>query len=56
MRIRVEPELRKAFVEICHQENVKAAQVIRKFMQAYVNQKSTACTENISTKQLNSIE
>lgn len=56
MRIRVEPELRKAFVETCHQENAKAAQVIREFMQAYVKQKSTAYMANKSTKLVDSIK
>jgi hypothetical protein len=36
MRIRVEPELREEFVDICKQKDVPAAQVIRTFMREYI--------------------
>ena len=36
MRIRVEPELREEFVDICKQKDVPAAQVIRSFMREFI--------------------
>lgn len=36
MRIRVEPELRKQFISLCHEYNVPAAQVLRSFMRDFV--------------------
>ena len=36
LRIRVERELRKQFVEVCRAEDKPAAQVLREFMRAYV--------------------
>ena len=36
MRIRVEPELREEFVDICKQKDVPAAQVIRTFMREFI--------------------
>lgn len=41
MRIRVEPELREQFVDICKQKNVPAAQVIRNFMRKYIQTNTT---------------
>jgi len=38
MRIRVEPDLRDAFLKVCHDANVPAAQVIRGFMRDFVEQ------------------
>jgi len=36
IRIRVEKELREAFVGACRSEDRRASQVLREFMQAYV--------------------
>ncbi|RYE06901.1 MAG: hypothetical protein EOP22_19825 [Hyphomicrobiales bacterium] len=36
MRIRVEPDLRDAFVRACREEEIPAAQVIRSFMRSYL--------------------
>jgi len=36
MRIRIEPELREAFVTACRTQDLPAAQVIRNFMKEYV--------------------
>ena len=36
MRIRIEPELRDAFVSTCRSQQVPAAQVLRTFMRDYV--------------------
>ena len=36
MRIRVEPELREAFVSACRGQDLPAAQVLRGFMKEYV--------------------
>jgi hypothetical protein len=36
MRIRVEPELREAFVSACREQDLPAAQVLRGFMKEYV--------------------
>ena len=42
MRIRVEPELREEFVDICKQKDVPAAQVIRTFMREFIQTNSVA--------------
>jgi len=36
MRIRVEPELREKFVNLCRENDVPAAQVLRSFMREFV--------------------
>ena len=36
LRIRLEPELRDDFIQICHDKHVPAAQVLREFMRQYV--------------------
>jgi hypothetical protein len=38
LRIRIEPELRDAFIRTCHESHTPAAQVLRAFMRDYVNQ------------------
>lgn len=35
-RIRVEPNLRQAFIEACNESNVSAAHVLRSFMRQYI--------------------
>lgn len=37
MRIRVETELRKQFIDVCRSRDLTAAQVLRAFMRHYVN-------------------
>jgi hypothetical protein len=41
MRIRVEPELRDKFVNICRDNDVPAAQVIRTFMREFIQTNTT---------------
>jgi hypothetical protein len=41
MRIRLEPELREKFVNICREKDVPAAQVLRSFMREFVQLNST---------------
>lgn len=40
MRIRVEPELREKFVNLCRDNDVPAAQVLRSFMREFVQTNS----------------
>jgi len=40
MRIRVEPELRRQFVNLCRENDVPAAQVLRSFMREFVQTNS----------------
>lgn len=40
MRIRVEPELRDQFVNLCKENDVPAAQVLRSFMREFVQSNS----------------
>lgn len=40
MRIRVEPELREKFVNLCRENDVPAAQVLRSFMREFVQTNS----------------
>ena len=49
MRIRVEPELREEFVDICKQKDVPAAQVIRTFMREFI-QTNTAVKTHIKSR------
>jgi hypothetical protein len=39
IRIRVEKELREAFVTVCQAEDKKASDVLREFMQTYVERR-----------------
>lgn len=39
MRIRVEPELRQQFIEVCRAQDLTAAQVLRAFMRNFVNRR-----------------
>jgi hypothetical protein len=41
LRIRIERELREKFLATCREQDRPAAQVIREFMRAYVNQNET---------------
>lgn len=36
LRIRIEPELHEAFLTVCKDEGISAAQVLRSFMRQYV--------------------
>lgn len=40
LRIRIDRELREAFVAACRENDMPAAQVLREFMRLYVNAKS----------------
>jgi hypothetical protein len=51
MRIRVEPELREEFVDICKQKDVPAAQVIRNFMREFIQTNTAFKTQSKSRPQ-----
>jgi hypothetical protein len=51
MRIRVEPELREEFVDICKQKDVPAAQVIRTFMREFIQTNAASKTHSKSRAQ-----
>lgn len=38
LRIRIEPQLRQAFLDACQNNDKSAAQVLRSFMRQYVNE------------------
>jgi predicted DNA-binding protein len=38
LRIRIERELREKFLALCREQDRPAAQVIREFMRAYINE------------------
>lgn len=40
LRIRIEPQLRDAFVIACRSQDLTAAQVLRAFMRRYVDERS----------------
>lgn len=52
MRIRVEPELREEFVDICKQKDVPAAQVIRTFMREFIQTNTVVKAQSKSRTQL----
>jgi hypothetical protein len=47
LRLRVEPELREEFVEICRTEGRPAAQVLRDFMRRYVSENRTSTQQDL---------
>jgi Ribbon-helix-helix protein len=47
LRVRVEPELREEFVEICRTEGRPAAQVLRDFMRRYVSENRAAAQREL---------
>jgi hypothetical protein len=52
IRIRIERELRQAFVEACRRQDRPAAQVIREFMRRYVvaHNRGEGAKKNFRTK------
>ena len=42
LRIRIDKELRERFLEACRKDDKPAAQVLREFMRAYVEQRAAA--------------
>lgn len=52
MRIRVEPELREEFVELCRKNDITAAQVLRQFMRDFIQVKGTSIKTSISHKKI----
>ncbi len=52
MRIRVEPELREEFVELCRKNDITAAQVLRQFMRDFIQVKGTSINTSISHKKI----
>lgn len=57
MRIRVETELRKQFITLCHKNNVPAAEVLRSFMHDFVknSQTSKSSIKQTANKQTSSL-
>jgi antitoxin component of RelBE/YafQ-DinJ toxin-antitoxin module len=49
LRIRIEPELREEFVELCRKNDVPASQVLRAFMRDFIKNNRS------KTKPLNSL-
>jgi hypothetical protein len=47
LRLRVEPELREEFAEVCRTEGRAAAQVLRDFMRRYVSENRTAAQQEL---------
>ena len=48
LKIRVEEELRRDFIEVCRSEDMTAAQVVRKFMRGYIAQNRGAVKGNLN--------
>jgi len=51
LRIRIDRELRAAFLEACKAEDKPAAQVLREFMRAYVNESAVSQSISIGSAQ-----
>lgn len=49
LRIRIDRELREAFLAACKAEDKPAAQVLREFMRAYIDQKKSERNQRAST-------
>ena len=50
LRIRVQRDLRKEFLEVCRAQDKPAAQVLREFMRGYVAEKSVPDLERTDSK------
>lgn len=48
LKIRVEEDLRREFIEVCRSEDMTAAQVVRKFMREYINKNGKAFKSNLN--------
>lgn len=46
-RLRVEPELRQAFIDACKASDLSAAQVLRSFMKSYIGEASIGMQGNL---------
>ena len=51
LRIRVEKELRERFLATCREQDRPAAQVIREFMRAYINENENDSGKKAKRKQ-----
>jgi hypothetical protein len=47
LRIRIEPGLHKAFMEVCKMEGKPASQVLREFMRAYIRERRTSVQRDL---------
>lgn len=47
LRIRIDPQLRQAFIEACQNNDIKAAQVLRLFIRQYVDEYSSGKQEEL---------
>lgn len=47
LKIRVEEELRKEFIEVCRSDDMTAAQVVRRFMREYITRNGGAVQGNL---------
>lgn len=48
LKIRVEEELRREFIEVCRSEDMTAAQVVRKFMREHIARNGGAVKRNLN--------
>ena len=46
-KIRIEEDLRRAFVDVCRDEDRPAAQVVREFMREYVQKKDLKIQQSL---------
>lgn len=51
LRIRIERELREKFLALCREQDRPAAQVIREFMRAYINENEKDSGQKAKRKQ-----
>lgn len=47
LRIRLDPDLRREFIEACRQDDLTAAQVIRSFMRSYVAERRDRAQQDL---------
>jgi hypothetical protein len=47
LRLRVERELRREFIDICRAEGKAAAQVLREYMREYISRNRSAVQQNL---------
>jgi hypothetical protein len=47
LRLRVERELRREFIDICRAEGKAAAQVLREYMREYISRNRSAAQQNL---------
>lgn len=53
LRVRIEPELHRDFMQACHSQNLKAADVLREYVKQFVEKNGTGQQASLFGGQIN---